>query len=375
MNFIISFIVASVFIFGAKSFIKKYRNILYVVFTGISISVALISYFNLSTIMPDFIRSWILPIFSKSAFATSLFVYVMYANAVPKGNIVMKTVMPIRAELSIIASILTLGHNVYYGISYFPTLFVNPLSMPAKYMWASICSLVMILIMIPLFITSFPKYRRIIEPKKWKKLQRLAYIFYGLIYVHVLILSLPTAIKGVTSVRINILIYSLVFITYGVMRVGKAIQNKSTVIKIIPKVVGGCMILTLSWIILETGNMSTQTNLNKAGQETMAEESVLTEDAAQEYNDGIYSGSALGYNDVINVDVTIEKGKIANIEITQHSDDESYFESCRAVITKIIDSQSTEVDAVSGATCSSLGIIDAVKEALDSAIIKSSYSI
>lgn len=85
------------------------------------------------------------------------------------------------------------------------------------------------------------------------------------------------------------------------------------------------------------------------------------------YADGTYTGSALGMNDDITVEVTISSGEISNIKIINHSDDEPYISDAQDVIDRIISTQSTDVDAVSGATYSSNGIIEAVKQALSDA--------
>lgn len=89
--------------------------------------------------------------------------------------------------------------------------------------------------------------------------------------------------------------------------------------------------------------------------------------SAVSYIDGTYTGSALGMNDDINVEVVVSNGEISSIEIVSHSDDEPYITDAQGVIDKIIANQSTDVDAVSGATYSSNGIIDAVKDALSNA--------
>ena len=50
----------------------------------------------------------------------------MYTGALKNGSKLMKILMPIRAELSIIASILTLAHNIIFGKYHFVTLFTAP---------------------------------------------------------------------------------------------------------------------------------------------------------------------------------------------------------------------------------------------------------
>jgi predicted outer membrane repeat protein len=83
--------------------------------------------------------------------------------------------------------------------------------------------------------------------------------------------------------------------------------------------------------------------------------------------DGEYEGSATGYSGTTKVKVTVADGKITAVDIVSHGDTTSYFERAKSVITKVIDSQSTDVDTVSGATYSSYGILNAINNALEDA--------
>ena len=87
-----------------------------------------------------------------------------------------------------------------------------------------------------------------------------------------------------------------------------------------------------------------------------------------QYKDGIYTGSAEGFRSTIEVEVTIESGMITNIQVTQENDTPQFFQRAESVIDSIIGTQSADVSAVSGATYSSTGIINAVKEALSQAV-------
>ena len=83
-------------------------------------------------------------------------------------------------------------------------------------------------------------------------------------------------------------------------------------------------------------------------------------------NDGVYRGEAEGFGGFIIVDVTVENGEISNIElVSADGEDDSYLNMAKAVISKIIEEQSTDVDVVSGATFSSTGIINAAQNALE----------
>ena len=87
----------------------------------------------------------------------------------------------------------------------------------------------------------------------------------------------------------------------------------------------------------------------------------------KDLKDGVYTGSGQGFNGPIRVRVTISKGSITNVEILSHSDDNPYFGRARAVISKILGKADKSVDTVSGATYSSRGILDAVRNALSKA--------
>lgn len=83
--------------------------------------------------------------------------------------------------------------------------------------------------------------------------------------------------------------------------------------------------------------------------------------------DGTYLGESKGYGGNIKVKVTIESGKIKNIEVISHSETPKYYENGSRVIESIIKANSTDVDAVSGATLTSNGIKNAVRDALSKA--------
>ena len=83
--------------------------------------------------------------------------------------------------------------------------------------------------------------------------------------------------------------------------------------------------------------------------------------------DGVYTGTGQGFNGPISVRVTVSGGNIVNVEILSYSDDAPYFNRAKAVISKMIGKQGSSVDTVSGATYSSRGIIDAVRDALSKA--------
>ena len=70
------------------------------------------------------------------------------------------------------------------------------------------------IIMTPLFITSFKKVRRKMQGIQWQKLQRLAYIFYFLVYIHILFVLL----NGKEMEWLKLSSYTIIFGVYTILR-------------------------------------------------------------------------------------------------------------------------------------------------------------
>ena len=94
------------------------------------------------------------------------------------------------------------------------------------------------------------------------------------------------------------------------------------------------------------------------------EETEQMEKGSFELEDGVYMGTGTGFAGDITVSVQMKEKQIVSVEILSTSDDEAFFNRAKAVIDRMIESQTLDVDTVSGATYSSKGIISAVKNAL-----------
>ena len=90
------------------------------------------------------------------------------------------------------------------------------------------------------------------------------------------------------------------------------------------------------------------------------------------YKDGTYYGTGTGFGGTLKVKVEISGGKITSIQIMENQDGSEYISKASALINTIIQNQSTNVDTVSGATYSSAGIIQAVRNALSQAAVSTS---
>ena len=122
-----------------------------------------------------------------------------------------------------------------------------------------------------------------------------------------------------------------------------------------------------------TGEQDTSTPATTASSSNQSSPSIETvDDSNQTWKDGTYYGSGPGFNGEVQVEVVIADGKISNISVVSHNDDSSFMSQAQGLIPNIISSQSTNVDAVSGATYSSRGIINAVRAALKQAAVNGS---
>ena len=85
------------------------------------------------------------------------------------------------------------------------------------------------------------------------------------------------------------------------------------------------------------------------------------------YQDGIYYGTAAGFQGDIKVAVALQDETIKAILVTESEDDEAFLKRAKQTAKDVVKNQTLEVDTVSGATYSSRGILAAIEEALKEA--------
>lgn len=83
------------------------------------------------------------------------------------------------------------------------------------------------------------------------------------------------------------------------------------------------------------------------------------------YADGIYTGSSRGYGGPVKVQVTMENGRITDVQILSASHETAAFlRRAKRLTSIVLEAQTWDVDAVSEATYTSRGILGAVRNAL-----------
>lgn len=167
--------------------------------------------------VPGVINKWGMDLFQRGALSTATFIVVMFLGTITKHNRFSTRLLKIRGEISIIGCILTFAHNIIFGVVYFPMLVLNPQTLEGPRKMGAILTIILLVLMIPLFLTSFQCIRRKMKPKAWKRLQRLAYPFYYLIYLHVMVLYGMNAEAHI----LDMVIYTAVYVLYTVLRLRK----------------------------------------------------------------------------------------------------------------------------------------------------------
>ena len=353
--------------------VKKKPAVLY----GICILLSLLSIFYPREGGLPFLDFFFKKIMQRGILAGSLFILVMLAPVLPKSFSGRKTIYLLRGEMAICASLITLAHNLAFGGKYFDALFLGHGHISLMELHAAIVSCLMILLLIPLTITSFQAVRRKMQAKTWKRLQNWSYLFYLLLYLHIFFIYQGALIRGKGEYFFTLMLYSFIFGFYGFLRIRQyRVQKETREKKAVPLLrIGGilpivCLFLS---VFYSAGKYraALEANVDKIRvQETVAEskESAEANSASGAYKDGEYLGKASAYNGNVEVKVTISGGKMTAIDIVKTKDDEDYFfDAQKKVIPEILEKQSTDVDAVAGATTSSEGIAHAVEKALEQA--------
>lgn len=276
----------------------------------------------------------------------------------------------VRGEIAILASVLGLTHIVYYGHSLGKRAGRTGGMMSGTERVTLVIAFLIIFLLVPLTVTSFKWVRRKMNGKRWKKLQKWSYLFYGLLYLHVAVVAYPKAISGNTRSLADLCCYTAVFGIYAVLRIEKYLERKK-------KQAYYPAVWSLLVIMLTTGafalNLCTAKNAQAKEKIKYISESetiVNNNEHASEkeisgYADGTWEGEGMGLNGPVRVEVIVENAMITDVKILERTDDDPYFTDARLeLVPEILKQQSADVDVVSGATFSSEGILEAVEEAL-----------
>lgn len=149
-----------------QKWIRKWN----IYFYGLAVAISIVSFTQETTII------------NMGYVGISFFFLVMIASTMEQGTI-KKKLMGNRAELAVIGSIFSITHGLKYIL----------FALDYSFFWEAplyfYLGIISVLVMLPLAITSLMIIRKKMKGKTWKKLHKLSYVFYGLIFLHVIMIT------------------------------------------------------------------------------------------------------------------------------------------------------------------------------------------
>ena len=218
MDFAIILAVTIVGCFALRNPLKA----LPVAFYAAAIAIDVVYVYGVFFGLPRAIWSPLFVLIQKCELSLALFVVVMFIGCLNRDGRAYHWLKPVRSELSIVAWFLSLGHMAVYLESYLPRLLGGG-EIGGNVMGAFVLAVVLLVLLVVLGVTSFAFVKRQMSTASWKKVQKLAYPFFGLVYVHLLLMLLPSALHGGLAAQASVVVYSVVFVGYALCRVGRAL--------------------------------------------------------------------------------------------------------------------------------------------------------
>lgn len=222
MELVISLIASLALALLLRKPIKKYPIVFYVIAVAVDV-------LFLTNVLFDVQRDVAIagyPYVVRCLVGFSLFTIVMYVGALGDKNRVRHMLMPIRGELSVIACILTFGHVINYLNSYIEDILGGFFGMPVSMVASLVVSAILIILLVPLAVTSLNSVKSRMNKASWKTLQKAAYVFYVLTFIHILLMLIPTFSTSAQRATVSMVIYGVILVVYVALRTRKAMIDK-----------------------------------------------------------------------------------------------------------------------------------------------------
>ena len=193
-------------------------------FYGLALLLDVLFVVDATVRMPGFLHDGLYLLVHKCTLATALFAVVMYIGVFRHEGWVSQQLRPVRAELSILAWLLSLGHVALYVGSYVTRL-ASGIAQPAVALSLAV-ALVLLVLLVLLGVTSFNVVKRRMSKSQWRRVQWWAYPFFGLVYVHLMLMLAPAALHGGLTAQTSVVVYTVVFGVYAVARIARALADR-----------------------------------------------------------------------------------------------------------------------------------------------------
>lgn len=214
MEPLIALAIAILFALLLKKPLRKAPLVFYIV--AVALDILFLSHVTF-TFAPNIART-VFPYMQRCLLSFAFLSVVMFIGVLPDTLKIKKDLLAVRGELSIFAALLSLGHIVHYLVSYLGRIFLSPSTIDSNLLVSFALSSLLVILLAVLTVTSFKTVRSKMNVASWKKLQKLAYVFYGLIYVHLVLILLPVSAHLSEKAIMSVVFYSAIMLIYLVAR-------------------------------------------------------------------------------------------------------------------------------------------------------------
>lgn len=222
MNFIFVLLGTIAVVFAIIKPLKSHAPLFYVFAIALNALYIAAVYSSL----PSGIWQALFLLMQKCTLSLAIFVVVMFIGVLSKDSKIGMMLRPVRAELSIMGCILACGHMAVYLAAFVPRVFGGYIDTNFAVFFAT--AMVLLVLLLMLGITSFGAVKRRMNTATWKRIQKWAYVFFGLIYVHLVSILLPSALASGITAKVSIVVYTVLFGLYTILRIRRAmIDSKS----------------------------------------------------------------------------------------------------------------------------------------------------
>lgn len=178
-------------------------------------------------VSPDLNRE-LLPFLRRAIFPYALFVVVMYIGVLPESSKLRNYLAPARGPLSVVAALMALCHAASYLEVYAKVALGGFSTAAASTASALVVAVVLSVLLAALAVTSLNGVRRRMGGSAWRAVQKFAYLFFGLVTLHAVVLLLPSATPGSPSL-LAVSVYSGVFILYVILRTARWASSRAAI--------------------------------------------------------------------------------------------------------------------------------------------------
>lgn len=223
MTFLAVFLVTLAACFVLRNLLRTYPVAFYLL--AITADVAFIA--GMNGLLPRELWVMLLVPVQKCYVALALFAIVMLIGVLPRAGKVSGWLRPVRAELSILACLLAAGHMAVYLASYVPRLGRGLVtgSLNSNVVASLGVAFLLLALVVVLGVTSFQFVKHCMKSNTWKRLQRFSYLFFALVYAHLIMMLGPSALLGRPSAVESAVVYTVLFGLYAVLRVAKGLYD------------------------------------------------------------------------------------------------------------------------------------------------------